>query len=239
MRNVKETQHEDIVMKGYGQFCPIAKASEVVGERWTHLVIRELGAGSETFNDLRKGLPLMSPSLLSTRLKSLESSGIVKRAEQNGNVRYALTKAGDELVQIVWQLGTWGHRWVRSDLSKEDLDPSMLVWDIHRNINTGFFKEKQVVIKFEFTDYLSKFRFWWLVIKNDDVDVCMKDPGYDVDLSITSDLKTLTAAWMGDTTMMKAMREKSIVVSGSSRLKKNIAVWLGTNYYADVKPART
>lgn len=225
-------------MKGYGQFCPIAKASEVVGERWTHLVVRELGAGSETFNDLRKGLPLISPSLLSTRLKSLESSGIVRRVEQKGNVRYTLTRAGDELVQIIWQLGTWGHRWVRSDLSKEDLDPSMLVWDIHRNINTDFFKQERTVIRFEFTDYQSKFRFWWLVIKNKDVDVCMKDPGYDVDLTITSDLRTLTAAWMGDTTMMKAMRENSIVVSGSSRLKKNIAVWLGTNYYADVKPAR-
>jgi DNA-binding HxlR family transcriptional regulator len=238
LRTVKVTQHEDIAMKGYGQFCPIAKASEVLGERWTNLLIRELGAGSETFNDLRKGLPLMSPSLLSTRLKSLESSGIVIRKEKNNNVRYKLTKAGEELTSIIWQLGTWGHRWVRSDLSKEDLDPSMLVWDIHRNINTDFFKQEQVVIKIEFTDYISKFRFWWLVIKNGDVDVCMKDLGYEVDLTITSDLRTLTAAWMGDTTMMKAMREKSIVVTGSSHLKKNIAVWLGTNYYADVKPAR-
>lgn len=225
-------------MKGYGQFCPIAKASEITGERWTNLVVRELGAGSETFNDIRKGLPLMSPSLLSTRLKSLERSGIVERKEQNGNVRYFLTKAGDELTSIIWQLGTWGHRWVRSDLSKEDLDPSMLVWDIHRNLNTDFFKGECNVIKIEFTDYTSKFRYWWLVVKADDVDVCMKDPGYDVDLTISSDLKTLTAAWMGDTTIMKAMREKEIVVTGSSHLKKNITVWLGTNYYADVKPAR-
>ena len=225
-------------MKGYGQFCPIAKASEVLGERWTNLVVRELGAGSETFNDIRKGLPLMSPSLLSTRLKSLEKSGVVERKEKSGNVRYTLTKAGDELTSIIWQLGTWGHRWVRSDLSKEDLDPSMLVWDIHRNLDIEFFKGERTTIKIEFTDYTSKFRIWWLVIKGDDVDVCMKDPGYEVDLTLSSDLRTLTAAWMGDTTMMRAMREKKIIITGSSYLKKNISIWMGTNYYADVKPAR-
>jgi len=225
-------------MKGYGQFCPIAKASEVLGERWTNLVLRELGAGSDTFNDLRKGLPLMSPSLLSSRLKSLESSGILVRDESNGNVRYQLTKAGDELMPIIWQLGTWGHRWVRSDLTKDDLDPSLLVWDIHRNLDVDFFKGERNVIRMEFSDYTSKMRNWWLVIKDGDVDVCLKDPGYEVDLHIASDLKTMTAVWMGDNTIMKAMREKSVVVTGSSYLKKNIAVWLGTNYYADVRPAK-
>lgn len=225
-------------MKGYGQFCPIAKASEVLGERWTNLVIRELGAGSETFNDLRKGLPLISPTLLSARLKSLESSGIVIRKQENGSIRYNLSKAGEELTPIIWQLGTWGHRWVRSDLSKQDLDPSLLVWDMHRNINAAFFKGERNVIRIEFTDYTSKMRNWWLVISKGDVDVCLKDPGYDVDLHIQSDLKTLTAVWMGDTTIMKAMREKSVLVSGSAHLRKNIAVWLGTNYYADVKPAK-
>lgn len=224
-------------MKGYGQFCPIAKASEVLGERWTHLVIRELGAGSETFNDLRKGLPLISPSLLSTRLKSLEHAGVVERHDQEGKVRYHLTTAGKELTPIIYQLGTWGHRWVRSDLSHEDLDPSLLVWDIHRNLDAQFFKEERTVINIEFTDYTSKFRNWWLVIKEGDVDICLKDQGYKVDLKISCDLKTLTAVWMGDSTIMKAMREKSVVVSGSSYLKKNIAVWLGVNYYADVKPA--
>ncbi|WP_455220598.1 winged helix-turn-helix transcriptional regulator [Kaarinaea lacus] len=225
-------------MKGYGQFCPIAKASEVLGERWTNLVLREIGAGSETFSDLRKGLPLISPTLLSKRLKSLEQYGVIERKENNANIQYHLTQAGEELVAIIWQLGTWGHRWVRTDLSKDDLDPSMLVWDIHRTMNTRFFKGKRTVIQFEFTDYTSKFRHWWLVINKDDVDVCLKDQGYNVDLKISSDLKTLTAVWIGDTTIMKAIREKAVIVHGSADLKKNIAVWLGTNYYADVKPAR-
>lgn len=224
-------------MKGYGQFCPIAKASEVLGERWTHLVIRELGAGSETFNDLRKGLMLISPSLLSTRLKSLEQAGVVERHEQGSSVRYCLSAAGKELIPIIFQLGVWGHRWVRSDLSVDDLDPSLLVWDIHRSLNVHFFKGERVVIQIEFTDYSSKFRNWWLVISDGDVDVCLKDLGYDVDLTISTDLKTLTAVWMGDSTIMKSIREKSIRIRGSSYLKKNIAVWLGTNQYADVKRA--
>lgn len=225
-------------MKGYGQFCPIAKASEVLGERWTNLVIRELGAGSDTFNDLRKGLPLMSPSILSTRLKSLEKSGIVDRKENNSNVRYSLTKAGEELTPIILQLGTWGHRWVRSDLTEDDLDPSLLIWDIHRNLDAEFFKGERAVIHFEFTDYVSKMRNWWIVITHGDVDVCLKDPGYEVDLKVSSDLKTMTAIWMGDTTVMKALRENLVELTGSSHLKKNITVWLGTNYYADVKAAK-
>ena len=225
-------------MKGYGQFCPIAKASEVLGERWTNLVLRELGAGSETFNDLRRGLPLMSPTVLSKRLKSLEKAGVIERNCSNGNVRYHLTTAGDELVKIIWQLGTWGQRWARSNLSKDDLDPSMLVWDIHRTMNARFFKAERTVIEIEFTDYASKLRRWWLVITKGDVDVCMKDQGYNVDLKISSDLKTLTAVWMGQTTISKALREKSVHVQGSSYLRKNIAFWLGTNYYADVKPGK-
>lgn len=225
-------------MKGYGQFCPIAKASEVLGERWTNLVIRELHAGSESFNDLRRGMPLISPTLLSNRLKSLEHSGLVERRENNNKVSYKLTKAGDEVAPIIFQLGTWGHRWVRSDLSTEDLDPSLLVWDIHRNIDTDYFTQERTTINIKFSDLMSKMHLWWLVIRDGDVDVCLKDPGYEVDLSITTDLHTLTAVWMGDMTIMKAIRERQIELSGSSYLKKNITGWLGTNYYADVKPAK-
>ena len=224
-------------MKGYGQFCPIAKASEVLGERWTHLIIRELAAGSESFNDLRKGVPLMSPSLLSTRLKSLEKSQVIERREQKRHVCYKLTKAGEELIPIIFQLGAWGHRWVRSDLSTEDLDPSLLIWDMHRSFNVEYFKSGRTVIKIEFTDPIAKFRHWWLVIKAGDVDVCLKDPGYEIDVRISSDLRTLTAVWMGDSTILKAIRGKKVVVTGASPLRKNIAVWFGSSYFADVRLA--
>ena len=224
-------------MKGYGQFCPIAKASEVLGERWTHLIIRELAAGSESFNDLRRGVPLMSPSLLSKRLKSLERHRLIQRREANGHVCYKLTKAGEDLVPIIFQLGVWGHRWVRSDLAGEDLDPSLLVWDMHRSLNVGFFKGERTVIRIEFTDQAAQYRRWWLVIKGGEVDVCLKDPGFELDLTLVTDLRTLTAVWMGDTTIMNAIRENSVAVEGASHLRKNIAVWLGSSHFADVKPA--
>ena len=225
-------------MRGYGQFCPLAKASEVLGERWTLLIIRELAVGSDSFNDLRKGVPLMSPSLLSNRLKSLEDAGIIQRKTQNGSVRYRLTQAGEELSPILIQLGIWGHRWVRSDLSPNDLDPSLLIWDMHRNMNTEYFTADRTVLKVEFTDIMSSKRFWWLVIRDGDVDVCLKDPGYEVDLRIASDVQTLTAVWMGDSTIMKALRENRINVDGAPHLRKNIAVWLGASKFADVKAAR-
>ena len=225
-------------MRGYGQFCPIAKASEVLGERWTNLIIRELIVGSESFNDLRKGLPLISPSLLSTRLKSLERAGVVERTDSEQGVSYRLTEAGEELKPIIMQLGVWGHRWVRSDLSEQDLDPSLLMWDIHRNLNTQFFAVGQTVLLFEFSDYTSKFRRWWLVIGSGDVDVCLKDPGYEVDLHILTDVKTLTGMWMGDISLSQAIRTKLITVTGSRDLKGGMSTWLGTNYFADVKPAK-
>lgn len=225
-------------MKGYGQFCPLAKASEVLGERWTLLIIREIAVGSESFNDVRKGVPLISPSLLSSRLKSLEDAEIIERHVNAGAVRYKLTKAGEELVPILLQLGTWGHRWVRSDLSKNDLDPSLLIWDMHRNLNAKYFSADRTVLKIEFIDMPSNKRMWWLVIHNGDVDVCLKDPGYEVDLIICSELQILTAVWMGDTTIMKAIRENLVTITGSSHLRRNIANWMGSSYFADVKAAR-
>jgi DNA-binding HxlR family transcriptional regulator len=223
-------------MKGYGQFCPIAKASEVLGERWTNLVIRELIAGSDSFNDLRRGLPLMSPSLLSTRLKSLQQAGVVERTETVTGVSYKLTKAGEELKPIILQLGVWGQRWARSDMSDDDLDPSMLMWDIHRSMNVESFPAGRTVLMFEFSDYTSKLRCWWLVITDGDVDVCMKDPGYEKDLHVLTDVATLTRVWMGDLSLNKAMRDKLIITTGPAYLKKSMPSWMGVNYFANIKP---
>ena len=224
-------------MNGYGQFCPIAKASEVLGERWTHLVIRELGAGSEAFNDLRRGLPRMSPSLLSARLKSLEAAGVVRRTESDEGVRYALTEAGRELKPIILAVGTWGRRWARSQLDEGDLDPSLLMWDIHRTMNAEYFGVERTVLLFEFSDYTSKFRRWWLVIEKGEVDVCMKDPGHEIDLQVLTDVRTLTGIWMGDIDLKHAIRTRGLRLTGSSKLKRDIEKWLGTNYFASVEPA--
>ncbi len=225
-------------MKGYGQFCPIAKASEILGERWTHLVVRELGAGSETFNDLRRGMPLISPTLLSARLRSLEHAGIILRSETNKGVRYNLTEAGRELKPIILAVGTWGHRWVRSDLGPDDLDPSMLMWDIHRTMNADYFGSKRSVLLFEFEDYTSRFRRWWLVIHKGEVDVCMKDPGHEIDLQVLTDVKTLTGIWMGDFDLKECIKNKLLRMTGPENLKNDIDIWLGKNYFSNVEGKR-
>ena len=225
-------------MSSYGQFCPIAKASEILGERWTHLIIRELGAGSESFNDLRKGLPLISPSLLSSRLKSLEAADVVARTETESGIRYTLSEAGRELKPIIIQIGIWGHRWARSKLTPEDLDPSLLMWDIHRTMNADYFEPERNVLYFEFSDYTAKSRRWWLVVSDGDVDVCMKDPGYDIDLEIVTDVRTLTGVWMGEFSLGQALRDHRIRLTGQAKLKRDISTWLGRNYFADIKAAK-
>ncbi len=226
-------------MSGYGQFCPIAKASEILGERWTHLIIRELGAGSNAFNDLRKGLPQISPSLLSSRLKSLEAAGVVSRTELNGGVRYHLTEAGRELKPIILQMGIWGHRWARSKLTRDDLDPSLLMWDIHRTMNAAYFAAERTTLYFEFSDYSTHHRRWWLLVEDGEVDVCMKDPGYQIDLELLTDVRTLTGVWMGDVDLGQALRDRRIRLSGAPELMRDIGTWLGRNYFADIPPAKT
>ena len=224
-------------MKGYGQFCPVAKATEVLGEKWTPLIIRELLSGNQSFNTLRKGVPLMSPSLLSSRLKSLEVAGVIDRQKTDRGVMYSLTSAGTELRPIVEQLGVWGQRWVRSDMSKKDLDPSLLMWDMHRRIDTSYFPDDRTVLRFEYVDYPTKMRLWWLVIDAAGVDICLKDPGHDVDLFVQTRLKTMTQIWMGDISVSKARREKQINLSGNTALKNSMPNWIGRSVLAGVAPA--
>jgi DNA-binding HxlR family transcriptional regulator len=224
-------------MKGYGQFCPVAKATEVLGEKWTPLIIRELLCAPQSFNNLRKGMPLMSPSLLSSRLKSLEAVGVISKEKTDSGISYILTEAGEELRPIVEQLGVWGQRWARSDMSKQDLDPSLLMWDMHRRIDTSYFSSERSVLRFEFVDYPANQRLFWLVVTDDEVDICVKDPGYDVDLLIQTTLKTMTHIWVGDFSVAKARREKKLVLEGDSELKRSMGSWIGCSVLADIKAA--
>ena len=224
-------------MKGFGQFCPVAKATEVLGEKWTPLIIRELISDDQSFNDLRKGVPLMSPSLLSSRLKSLERCGVIERNKTDKGVIYSLTDAGEELRPVIEQLGVWGQRWARSDMSKKDLDPSLLMWDAHRRIDTSYFPEDRSVLRFEFVDYPSKLRLWWLVIADGEVDICLKDPGYEVTLYLQSTLKTMTQIWVGDLSVSKATRDKLLHLKGDATVKNSIASWIGCSLLAGIDPA--
>ena len=182
-------------------------------------------------------LEVNPPSLLSARLKTLERAGVIERQKTDNGVSYSLTEAGNELAPVIEQLGVWGQRWARSDMTKKDLDPSLLMWDAHRRIDTSYFPDKRSVLRFEFVDYPSKSRLWWLIIAEGEVDICMKDPGHEVTLYVQSTLKTMTQIWMGDLSIVKARREKLLQLNGDVTIKKTMASWIGCSLLAGIKPA--
>ena len=224
-------------MRGYGQFCPIAKASEVLAERWTPLVVRELLCGSHRFNDLHRGLPLMSRSLLAKRMRELERAGVVeRRAGEGGAAEYHLTTAGEELRPIVMGLGTWGQRWVRSGVSTEDLDPRLLMWDMQRSIETEALPRRRVVVRFEFADVRAGLpRVTWLILDQGEVDVCYRDPGFEVDLVVAGKLRALIGVWLGDVAMAAALRSGELRIEGPSALARAFPGWPKRSAFATVE----
>src|SRR5450432_4023591 len=164
-------------MEGYGQYCPLAKGAEVFAERWTPLILRELLRGSTTFNDLHRGVPRMSRSLLSSRLKKLETCGVLDRGPNSTGTHYELTPAGRELGSVVTQLGTWAQRWYRSTFSGAELDVGVLMWDIRCTVDAKVMPETRTVVQFIFTDLSASSRSWWLVNSDGEVDLCPVDPG--------------------------------------------------------------
>ena len=226
---------------GYGQFCPIAKACEVLAERWTPLVVRELVMGSTRFNDIRRGVPLMSPSLLAKRLRTLEEAGIVERvADSDGrNVEYRLTLAGQELQPILQLIGMWGARWVESTVDPQDLDAGLLMWDIRRTLDAGLLtgRRDRVVVQFRFTDGPKGKRLWWLVAEPEGAQLCLTDPGLEVDMVVTCDLCSLTRVWVGDLEMEAALREGLIRAQGDTRLVESFPRWLRESPFARARRA--
>lgn len=208
----------------YHQFCPVAKAMELFDERWTLLLVRELVLGSERFNDLRRGLPRMSPSLLSTRLHQLTVAGIVQRTVDGSEVRYVLTPAGRDLEPVVSALGTWGSRWT-GRLGDEDLDPKLLMWDMHRNVDHSAIEETRVVVEFVFTGAPRGSQRWWLVIVPGEVDVCDTDPGFEVSVTVTAGLRDLTEIWRGENDWPEALRTGAVVVEGPVGLRRSLPSW--------------
>lgn len=225
--------------KSYGQFCPVAQAAEILAERWTPLVVRELLTGSRRFNDIHRGVPLMSPSLLSQRLRTLEDAGLVERyATSDGASEYHLTRAGRELGPVIEGLGKWGKRWARREIPPEELDPGLLMWDLHRRLRVDRFPDRRTVVHFEIMDMPAKRRYYWLVVDGATVDICLKDPGFDVDLHVAADLKTLTAAWIGDESLNRAIDEGAIRLTGPRSLCRQFKSSLMRSVFADVKRAR-
>ena len=225
--------------RSYNQFCPVAMAAEVLCSRWTVVLLRELLAGSTRFNDLRRGLPRMSPALLSQRLKELEETGIVARrpvAGEPGIHEYALTDAGRELQPLVESFGKWGQRWIPSKLSLEQLDANLLMWDMRRGLKFDPPPPRRLVIQFQYSDAAKRERSWWLIVEpGHPVDLCSVDPGHDVDLYVTSPLRTMTAIWMGIETVSEARASNQLILTGDRDLIDTMTRWLGLSPFAPVE----
>jgi DNA-binding HxlR family transcriptional regulator len=226
-------------MRGYGQFCPVAKACEVVAERWTPLVLRELLCGSTRFSDLQRGVPLMSRTLLARRLRELEDAGVVESAPKaRGRGReYRLTRAGEELRPVIVGLGEWGQRWAQREVDPDDLDAELLAWDMHRRLQVDRLPEGRVVIRFDLRGVPRHQRgrsHWWLVVNRPEVDLCLKDPGFEVDLVVEADLAALTKVWMGRLSLGEGLRAGLVTLSGPRALVRAFPGWLGLSLFAGV-----
>ncbi len=218
---------------GYGQFCPVAMASEILCSRWTALVIRELLMGTTRFNDLRRGVPRMSPALLSKRLKELERAGVVRPVPNaRGLTEYHLTPAGEDLRPIVLGIGTWGQRWVESELSLRNLDPSLLMWDMRRNLNPKPLPPRRCTIQFLYPELPQAKQNYWLVVDGGTVDLCGIDPGFDVDLLVTSSVKSMTAIWMGLTGVRREVEAGHLEFDGDPNIASAMQQWLGLSTFA-------
>ena len=220
-------------MTSYGQFCPVAKAMELLDERWTLLILREMLAGSSHFNDLRRGNPKMSPTLLSKRLRTLERAGVLERTVEDGRTRYTLTECGEELRGVVDSLGAWGVRWI-GQLGEEDLDPHLLMWDMRRTVPVGTWPQGRTVVAFEFIDVPPKAARWWLCVSGGEADICDYDPGFDVTVTVAIGLRTLTEIWRGDISWQQASKAEQFQLTGSSTAVRSVPQWLGQMELASI-----
>ena len=218
---------------GYGQFCPVSMASEILCSRWTTLVVRELLCGSTRFNDLRRGVPKMSPALLSKRLKELQRAGNrhgVTQAERFG--RLSPLRVRRRIAAI-----DHGARQLGSSLGgiaaiAEDLDPSLLMWDVRRCLDVKLMPNRRCTIQFLYRDLEPPRQSWWLVVDGGAVDVCNFDPGHELDLLVRSSLRSMTAIWMGLTTIKKELESGDLELDGDPSLARSMQQWLGLSAFA-------
>lgn len=210
-------------MRGYGQFCPLARAAEILCERWTLLIVRELLYGSERFNAIHRGVPLISRTVLSERLATLRAAGVVSRGREGG---YRLTESGWALLPIVMSLARWGDEWIQDEFRREHLDVGLLMWDMRRNLRIDALPRRHGVIALTFTDAPKGKRRWGLVIEPGSVALCLNDPGFEPDLWLTMDVRTLTEAWVGHRDLRRALERGDIRTHGDRELARSLPRWL-------------
>jgi len=216
-------------MNGYGQFCSVARALDLVGERWTLLIVRELLSGRVRFKDIRRGIPRISRTVLSARLRDLTAAGVIRRVD---GPSYELTGEGRELGTLVRDLGIWGQRWLPRTLPREQLDADALLWDMHRRVRTEELPATPVVVRIEFSEGI---RF--LLLRRSEVSVCRTNPGFPEELTIRAPLRTLTAWWRGDITLSHA-RAEGMIVDGRRQWVRAFPRWFEQYLFAGVAPAK-
>lgn len=209
-------------MKGYGQFCPVAKTAEVFAQRWTPLLVRELCFGPKRFSEIQMGVPLMSRALLVQRLAELEEAGVIATRPLAQGKLYSLTPAGESLREIVTLMSDWGQRFGQGRIAPEELDPTLLMWGMKRQIDPRELPDRRLVLRIELSGLPKAHaarRYWWMVLSSDDVEICLKDPGEPADVVISADAETFVRVWMGRAGLAPAVKDGSIALSGdTSRL---------------------
>ena len=222
-------------MKSYGQFCPVAKASEILGDPWAILIVREMLLGGERFSTLQRGLPRISPTVLTTRLKELEANGVIAKRPVSGRRghEYRLTPAGRDLSALIDAYAVWGMRWAREEMAADDLDVSFLMFDMQRRIDTSAFPDGETVLQFHFPD-LDQFSRWWLICSAAGVDLCYEDPGKDVGCYVSAPSKLLIEAWMGDVPLKQVVQSDAFHIVGSGYLCRSFPRWFARSSAATI-----
>lgn len=224
------------VGRGYGEYCPIAKASEILAERWTPLIVRNIHLRSHSFSEIHRGIPRMSSTLLAQRLRALERARVIERvpAPTGHGSRYYLTSAGHELAEVVLQLGTWGARWL--DLAPDDYDAAVVLWAWAKFVEVDRLPPHRVVVRFDISDDANK--FYWMLLERPEPEVCVKNPGIDEDLIVATDSVTLTNVHRGRLDFGQAMKSGRLTVSGRADVARAFPTWGGLSPFAGVRPAR-
>ncbi|HWC09574.1 MAG TPA: helix-turn-helix domain-containing protein [Solirubrobacterales bacterium] len=227
------------MQEGYGQFCPVAQAAEVLNERWTLLVVRELLMGSTRFNEIQRGVPRMSSSLLSKRLRELERSELLTREPLQGERGYAyrLTPAGEALGPLVVSLGTWSRDHLKREISAEEADPALLMWDLRRSLRLARLPKDPTVVFFRFRDAEPKKRAWWLVARRSEAELCFSDPGFPIDLELDAEARALAEVWLGRLDLGAALRARRVRLAGPDQLVRSLPEWIGLSAFAYPDPA--
>ena len=226
-------------MKSYGQFCSVARALDLLGERWTLLIVRELLSGSRRFADVRRGVPRISRTMLSARFRELLAAGVIERADgDDGGAGYRLTPAGRELAGVIRELATWGQRWLPRDLAAAELDARLLVWDIHRRVRRDALPPQPLVVRIELTDARGHAGRHYLLLRRSEVSLCTANPGYPEELCLRADRRTLTGWWRGDLTLPQA-RAAGLVLEGRREWVRAFPGWFERYVFAGIAPARS